>query len=444
LSLFLVFLLAAIVRDGPPDLIVARLGDVSITATELGEFVLQEKSGSEDLQRVLEQLIEEALVELAAEQRGLVVEERDIDRRLQALDQQLRQSGQASGVEAMLVDQGIAREEFRVLLRKSIAADWMMREDFGLQADDPLPEAKQSLWMKEMRLRFPVETPAAKTSASLAARVGDRTISRTQLAHKTLFALAAEERDKLLEDYVTIRLLLQRASADEVVIRRQEIDVELAERDRLLRAKLDQQGIAVEGITYLGMVEARGQDPARHLESERFRAEILQRLLAAREFGADGYRAFYESHQAEFDQKFGEKVRLATIFLQTQKRTPQAALDELTALRERLEQAEEPLAQHFGRLARIYSESPSRERGGDLGPQSWETLESLEIAAVLQSLQPGQLAGPVLTAQGAHLLLFTDHWQAASFEKILPQIEREARRQFVLKLRAQTVIERIW
>jgi peptidyl-prolyl cis-trans isomerase SurA len=66
----------------------------------------------------------------------------------------------------------------------------------------------------------------------------------------------------------------------------------------------------------------------------------------------------------------------------------------------------------FAAVARQFSQAPSAARGGDLG---WVRRAELapEIGAVLADLQPGQIAGPVRSEGGFHVLLLRNRRESA-------------------------------
>lgn len=67
----------------------------------------------------------------------------------------------------------------------------------------------------------------------------------------------------------------------------------------------------------------------------------------------------------------------------------------------------------FTALARNFSQKPSAAQGGDLG---WVRPQELgeKLAPVVKQMQPGQLAGPIRTDDGFHILLLRDQRTAPS------------------------------
>lgn len=79
------------------------------------------------------------------------------------------------------------------------------------------------------------------------------------------------------------------------------------------------------------------------------------------------------------------------------------AKNQVESLRKRLEAAASAV-QAFADLAREHSDSPSAQRGGDLGEVSKGTLEA-ELEDVAFALGPGQLSEVIETHEGIHLFL---------------------------------------
>lgn len=447
LTLLLQAPLPAAMRPG--EEILARIDERPLKAATLASFCLEAHASDELGQAALDLLIEEALVEAEARRRGMVVGAKDVERRLLQLDQQLRRQGEGNSLAAHLEEEGIREAEFRRLLRKSIAAEWMMRSDFGLEADDPLPEAKQNLWMQETRRKGQVQLEGL--AAGVAAEVEGRALSRVAWGLGIWGNLPRERQDKLLDEVILLILLEGEAERQKVEVTAQDIREELEIRDRLLHERLSGRGVSTEGVTYVGMLEAQGKKIGAHLDSRRFQGEILLRKLAKLRFGQNDYQNFYARHRADFDQRFGHRIRAATIFLHTVPhdqqpvRTLDEARAELDGLRARLEEGDETYARAFTRLARIYSEDEdSAVRGGDLGALTRDGAAQLGLEEVLFAAAAGSLVGPVSVEGGVHLLFVAQVLSAASFEQLRSTIEREARQRFGQSLLDAAQIERLW
>ncbi len=110
-------------------------------------------------------------------------------------------------------------------------------------------------------------------------------------------------------------------------------------------------------------------------------------------------REHYDSHPALYGRK--TRFHLRNILM----RVPDFATDaEKQAVKDQMQQIQSQVdaGESFADLARIYSQGPTAEDGGDIGEFAEETL-SPEIQAALDGLTPGQATAVVATDQGFQL-----------------------------------------
>ncbi len=97
----------------------------------------------------------------------------------------------------------------------------------------------------------------------------------------------------------------------------------------------------------------------------------------------------------------------------------QSALSELHGIHEKIANGELT----FAEAARQYSQSPSGQKGGDLGEFEYYGRVAEEISSVAFQLSPGQISDPFRTRFGVHLLLLTDKLEGQfSIEDAKPEI----------------------
>jgi peptidyl-prolyl cis-trans isomerase C len=130
-----------------------------------------------------------------------------------------------------------------------------------------------------------------------------------------------------------------------------------------------------------------------------------------------------------------EEVRARHILVQGE--------DEAKAILEQLKKGAD-----FSTLAKEKSKDPGAAEGGDLGYFTKDQMVP-EFADVAFKMYPGQLANPVKTQFGWHVIKLEDKRtkQPPEFEKVKDQIEaylaRKAQTEFIAKLRQNAKVERL-
>jgi hypothetical protein len=419
----------------------------AIDPATFAAFVLTEHGKAAIGNETLDFLIQERLVEVESRRRGVAVTDGDVAAKLAELEARIRAESKGRlGIEDQRRASGVDESTFHRVLRRGIAAERMMRSDFGLPEGDVKPE-KQALWYQEQRVREGVRTSGIATG--LAAEFGEERITRVDWGHELFRALSKEDRDLLFDEFVGVELLLVAASRAGLAVTPEHVEREIAERDAALVAKLREAGMSSEGVSWRSTLVARGDDPDAVLAGSRFKAEILLKELTRQRHGKDGFRRFYDDHRAEFDQSFGRRVRLATIFLRAdaQKggkagRTWPEATAELDALRARCAAGDLPQAEAFASFARLKSQHESASRGGELGFLSEAALSKSGLPASLIDETPGALVGPITVATGVHLLRVVEQRSASPFDEIRGEVEKAARRTLLQELRQSAKVER--
>ncbi|MBG0776204.1 MAG: SurA N-terminal domain-containing protein [Desulfovibrionaceae bacterium] len=146
--------------------------------------------------------------------------------------------------------------------------------------------------------------------------------------------------------------------------------------------------------------------------------------LAGRERVSDEeVQAYYDKNKERYFFE-DEKVKARHILIQAAENAPDAevaaARDKIMKIYLRIQKGED-----FGKMAKEYSEGPSKTNGGELG---WfgrgQMVEPFEEAAF--GLKPGQVSQPVRTRFGWHLIQVEEHKEA--HQKPLPEVEDEIRK----------------
>jgi parvulin-like peptidyl-prolyl isomerase len=128
-------------------------------------------------------------------------------------------------------------------------------------------------------------------------------------------------------------------------------------------------------------------------------------------------RAYYAAHPELFTEP--EQVRLSLILLKVDPSSPRAIWEKAGEEAERLHQRLQKGAD-FAELARLHSADPSAARGGDLGYLHRGMLPEPVQKQVIDTLQAGTVAPPVVLLEGIAIVRLVDRRSAQrrSFEDV--------------------------
>jgi parvulin-like peptidyl-prolyl isomerase len=198
---------------------------------------------------------------------------------------------------------------------------------------------------------------------------------------------------------------ISRAVFDREMARRQQVSFDtdpslLAEA--VLQTMIEQQIIAQEAQERsITVTDAEVDAEVNRLFQEVNSQEEWQNWLAANMYTEEEFR------EAQRELLISNQVREAVSNVSGGEVTQVRARHILVATEVEAQQALQRLQNgaDFGALAaEISRDITTRERGGDLGFFVRENLTTPELADVAFSLQPGQIAGPVATALGYHII----------------------------------------
>lgn len=167
------------------------------------------------------------------------------------------------------------------------------------------------------------------------------------------------------------------------------------------------------------------------LTPERIKAEVGLSLAWAayiqKTTPPEEIRRYFADHRPELD---GTRVRVRQVFRKALDDTSRADAE---ALLTRVKQEVESKAMTFEGAVRSYSQSPSVKQNGDVGWISKRGQLADELTEAAWKLAPGELAGPIKTSFGVHLIQVTDQEAGQlSIEDARPQIlERISRKQWM-------------
>ena len=153
---------------------------------------------------------------------------------------------------------------------------------------------------------------------------------------------------------------------------------------------------------------------------------------------------FWEQHKSHFD---GTEVRAAHVV----KKVPEGASDaDIEALKKSLAELRDEITSGkstFADAAKKNSESPSAEKGGDLGSFPYSGQMPVEFSRVAFALKVGEVSAPFQTRFGIHILTVTeidpgDLTLEDARPEIFEHLAEEMRQKLIEKLREEAKIER--
>lgn len=278
-------------------------------------------------------------------------------------------------------------------------------------------------------------TVQAEVVEAVLARVGDRIVTRSQYEARLKSGLSeietsvppdqvvaqkAEFKKKLLDEMLAEVLIKDRADRLGLTVTKQEIDEaikRLMEQYNLTTEEAFVESLRQSGLTRADM-EARLRDTlltnkvfGRELRS---RAEVDDKELRKRyEREKDSYRVPERAKLREIIVVFPENADLGA-------RAVLRAKAEEAATRARAGEA-------FAALVTEYSDSPSKQSGGDIG-----TVQKGELRATIDqavfAAAPGSIVGPIESPVGFHVILVDERLpsEIPGFETVKERLRNDA------------------
>ncbi len=204
---------------------------------------------------------------------------------------------------------------------------------------------------------------------------------------------------------------LKRATAHVLVQRRLALR-ELRKRGGASLAKMVQNQLDVfeaevlrRGSTVREQAAARGADTASFLVDLAWRVAWGAYLKS--KLTDENLRAFFASNPSAYN---GTKYQVSQIFIRpasTEAADVKATVDSLKSLQEEIGQSEDVVSA-FANAARLHSQSPTAELGGDLGWVESEGDLPAGLLRALRGMEPETISDPIRSSFGAHLVFLHD------------------------------------
>ncbi len=286
---------------------------------------------------------------------------------------------------------------------------------------------------------FPPEAVKEKVNAGQSlVTVNGRAITQGDLEFLFLSRrIPAEQQDKVRSTFL-----------DELIDRRL-IEAFLAERRiEADKIELDNQVARIERL-----IHDAGKQPQQILGEIGYTPETLRNELALvvkwhayvnQVTTPATLRAYFEQHKNELD---GTQIRARQVFLKIADPADEAGRQKALA---RLKQIRADIAAgtlDFAAAAKMYSESPSGAKGGDVGYFKYRGKMPVSFTRQVFDLDVGEMSEPFTSPFGAHLVQVTERKPGdLSLEDVRPQVVSQVREELWAKtaaeLRAKAIIQR--
>lgn len=433
--------LAPVPREELPAGAAAVALGTTVSTVELEQLLIDRYSLARDGREVLRHLVECAVLERLGGERGVIVSDRDVNRRWAELDRQASPKGSSGGLLDYLRAEGVAVQRFRETLRLGILHERLTRLALGLPRDAAVSSEQQSIWLEQEIAQRGLEELPPPFVGGIAARWGrDLTVSEASYREALREMLPNAE----VEEACYLILLDKRLSAR---LARLEDPPTAGELERAVEAEIERRRLEAAGdprykdVPYEALLRAQGlRVETWHLDPA-VRVAAMSHLYVDRTFGEEGLRRHYEENRDHFEGQYGMAVKTRALFLRAARltnelnpRSFEEAERELARLAERIDTEEE-----FAAAALEYSEDAfTRKSGGDLG---YVTRDDERVGPELRDLiftaagvgkgRTGRARGPVRVPTGAALFWISEVRPSPPWEDMATHVHRELRKQLV-------------
>ena len=243
-------------------------------------------------------------------------------------------------------------------------------------------------------------------------------------------ALQTKVRGEFLDLLIDTLLMQRFLKSQKIVVTDSELDAQVAQ----LKALLPKSAT--------GQLDLREHGYTDKILRDELALPLMWRNYLSQTVTEKQLQDYFDEHRVELD---GTEVRASQIFLKIpDPKDPEQVKQTLAKLAKIKQVIEDGL--DFASAARKYSESPSREKGGDVGYFLTEGKMPRAFTKIAFALKPGEMSDPFVSPFGAHLCLVTDRRQGEhSLEDVRPKvmlaISNELRAKKMTELRAKAKID---
>jgi peptidyl-prolyl cis-trans isomerase SurA len=297
------------------------------------------------------------------------------------------------------------------------------------------------------------EAPPSEVVDRIVAVVGDEVVLLSEVDEELYLANARgdltlddeaaiqRERAAVLDELVEAKILLEEA-------RRQAIRVERAEIDRAVEASIaDVRRRFASEDAFLAQLRDEGLSLDHLRSSQRAKVEeqlmvrqLVDRSVRSRVNVEDAeVREYWEQHQAEIPRvPAGLSLSRIVVRFDESGAVDSAAVRRAEIVKGRLEAGED-----FATLARVFSEGPGADQGGEIGWLKREDLDP-DVAAAVAELGAGETSEVIVTSRGAQILRVdeVDSEKGLRLRQIVFLRDEEAARASA-RARAESILARL-
>ncbi len=276
----------------------------------------------------------------------------------------------------------------------------------------------------------------ARSGDAVLARVDGQTIKSSDL--ERMFKsrhvepdLQPKVREEFLDQLIDMLVMQKFLKAQKITVADSELDAQVAQIKALLPKSAT------------GQLDLKEHGYTEKILREELALPLMWRNYLSQTVTEKQIQQHFELHRVELD---GTEVRASQIYFKVADRQDPKQFEQAKARMSKV-RAEIKAGLDFAAAARKYSDSPSREKGGDVGLFLTEGKMPRAFTKVAFTLQPGELSDPIVSPFGVHLCLVTDRKPGeASLEDVRPQvmeaISNELHVKKVQELRAKAKIQR--
>ena len=253
------------------------------------------------------------------------------------------------------------------------------------------------------------QAPKGATVDKIVAKVDDYIILKSEVEKSYLDVLSkgnyqgSNTKCQVLEGLILNKLMAAKAEIDSVIVTDDRVEIELDMRMQQIIAQMGGDETAIE--KYYGKTIEEFKDEMREQVKEQLMVQQMQSTIAADiTITPSEVKQFFKKIPTDSLPYFSTEVTIGQIVKKpgTNEKEKDKAEQFLYKIRDRVLKGED-----FQEMAKLYSEGPSRQYGGNLG---WVRRGQMvpEFEAVAMRLKPGEVSKPVETEFGIHLIECVD------------------------------------